>query len=68
MLSSLIKNRPAETAGATLGIAGVVTAIATGDAVVAITAASNFVPAVVTFVVEHGGLRGLFLTLWRGRS
>lgn len=64
---NLLKTRPAETAGAGAGVAGLITAIATGDWLAAATAAAAFVPACVTFIVTHGGVRGLLAALWRGR-
>lgn len=67
-LSALVKSRPAETTGAGLGVATVITAIATHDVVTLAAAAAAFAPAVVTYLATHGGIRGVIAALWHGRS
>lgn len=61
--------RPAETAGAAGTIAILVGKIAGIDdtAILAyIGAGIGLIPAVVTFVVTSGGVRGIFRAAWRG--
>jgi hypothetical protein len=56
--------RPAELTAASAGLTGLVVALAAGDTVTAAVALIGFIPAVVSFVVEHGGIRGLCAQLW----
>jgi len=61
--------RPAETAGATTGLAGALVALGVGDErAAAIALAVGVVPGIVTWLVDHGGLRGAARRLWRGNT
>lgn len=62
------KARPAETAGALAGTGGVVAAIASHNWLAVGLACAGYVPAAATFLVAHGGVRGVVRSLWRGRS
>lgn len=62
--------RPAETAG---GLFGAVTVIAAAlgasvEVVAAVGAVAGLLPALVTSLVNHGGLRGLARSIWQGRT
>lgn len=63
-----IKARPAETTGGTGGAITILAAALGADAttVAIIGAASSFAPAAVTWLVERGGLRGLYRRLVYG--
>ena len=64
---ALVARRPAETAGAAFGIAGVAAGIATQNWQAAVTAfLVGCVPAVWTFLKVNGGISGVAATLWRG--
>lgn len=63
------RSRPAETAG---GLGAVATAIALAvglstEWVGAIGITAGLVPAAVTYLVNHGGVRGVAASIWRGR-
>ena len=58
--------RPAETVGAAAGTGGIIAALAAHNWLAAALAAIGYIPALVTFVVVHGGIKGLFNTLWKG--
>ena len=60
------RNRPAEPATATAGAVALLTAVWVGNGLAAATALVGILPALVTFVVTHGGLKGCALILWRG--
>jgi hypothetical protein len=62
--------RPAETAGVGGGVVAVVAALigAPVEVVAAIAGAAGLLPAVVSWLVDHGGIRGTFTALWRGRT
>lgn len=60
------KRRPAETVAAGGGLAGLVAAIAAHNTLAAVTAAVGFVPAVVTYLFDHGGLAGVAGRLLHG--
>lgn len=60
------RTRPAETATATAGVGALLLAAWQGNYLAAFVACVGAVPAVVTFVVTHGGLKGCAATLWRG--
>lgn len=62
------KARPAEATGALAGTGGVVAAVAAHNWLAVGLACVGYVPAVVTFVVAHGGIRGVARTLWGGRA
>lgn len=64
---SIVQTRPAETLGATGGAAGIIVGIAAGNTLAAALSAIAFLPAVATFVVTHGGIRGVFSLAWRGK-
>lgn len=63
-----MKARPAETAGAAAGTVGLAAGIATHDWLAVGVACIGYVPAIVTWLVNHGGIRGALGALWRGRS
>lgn len=60
--------RPAETTTASVGLAALVWALIEGNQQAALTAAVAAIPHVVTFLVTHGGVRGVLRTLWAGRQ
>jgi hypothetical protein len=60
--------RPAETAGAVVGTGGIVASIATHNWLALGVACAGYVPAAVTYLVAHGGVRGVFRSIWGGRS
>ena len=66
---SRVRKRPAEYGG---GLAAVVVAVAyaaglSADTIAALGVAAGLVPAVVTYVVDHGGIKGTLALLWSGR-
>lgn len=67
-MRGVVQARPAETAGATVGFGGIVAGIAAHNPLAAALAASGLVPGAVTFVVAHGGVRGVLGALWRGQD
>lgn len=60
--------RPAETTGGLVGLATAITALLGGsvELVAVIGTVAGLVPAVVTYLVLHGGLLGVWRTVWRG--
>jgi len=60
------RTRPAETATASAGAVALLVAVWEGNALATVVALLGILPAIVTFVVTHGGLKGCALTLWRG--
>ena len=60
--------RPAETAGAAGGLTGLIIAIAAGDPLAAAIATAGFLPAATTYLITHGGIRGLAQRIWTGRK
>ena len=60
------KARPAETAGAAAGTGGIIAALAAHNWLAVGLAAVGYLPAVVTFVVTHGGVSGLLRSVWKG--
>lgn len=63
--------RPAESAGATGGIALIIARVAgvkDPDVLVALGALVGLIPSAVTLLVANGGVRGVARKLWRGRS
>ncbi|MEH3055481.1 MAG: hypothetical protein PGN13_16005 [Patulibacter minatonensis] len=61
--------RPAENAAGGLSAAAAVS-ILTGapePVSIALVAAAGVLPRVISFVVDHGGIRGVALLAWRGR-
>lgn len=59
--------RPAEKAGASAGgLVALVAALQGHDLVAALAAASALVPSAVTYVLTHGGVRGIARGLWSG--
>jgi hypothetical protein len=65
---SITKARPAETAGAVAGTGGIVAALTTHNWLAFGVACAGYVPAAVTFTVNHGGVSGVLRSLWKGRS
>jgi hypothetical protein len=63
---SIPKARPAETAGAVVGTGGIVAALSTHNWLALGVACAGYVPAAVTFLVTHGGIRGALSSLWKG--
>jgi hypothetical protein len=63
-----VKRRPAEIAGATGSLAGVVIAIAAGDQVAIGTAVAGLVPAAWTFCKLNGGIVGVIKIILFGRG
>lgn len=66
-----LTSRPAETAGAAGAIAGLVARVSgvrDPDTLAYITAGVGLLPAVVTTLVNSGGIRGLARLLWQGRQ
>lgn len=61
-----MKSRPAETAGAIAGTGAIGAAIVAGNWLAVGVGAIGYVPAVVTFLVTHGGIRGVLKTIWGG--
>jgi hypothetical protein len=61
--------RPAETTAAGGGLVAVVAAFlgAPVEAVAAIAAVAGLLPGAVTWLVNHGGIRGVARALWVGR-
>lgn len=62
-----MKSRPAETAGALVGTTGLVAAIASGNYLAAGVAVAGYIPALVTWLVNNGGIRGALQALWGGK-
>lgn len=65
-----IASKPAENLG-TLASTAVFAAYALGystETVTVIGVVAANVPRVVTWVVDHGGIRGVVATFWRGRA
>ena len=62
----LLQRRPAESASASLGIAGIVYGISEGNVPAAICAGAGLVPGLVTLLIANGGLRGCLRLLWSG--
>lgn len=63
-----IKARPAETAGAAVGTGGIIAALAEHNWLAFGLACAGYLPAVVTFLVTHGGVRGVARLVWKGKS
>lgn len=63
---SRARARPAETAAAGGGVAGLIAAAAAHNWLAAAIAAVGFVPSVVTLLVANGGLRGAWRRLMDG--
>lgn len=63
-----VKNRPAETTGGIAGLATAIAAIAgaSTELVAIVGTAAGLLPAVVTFLVNHGGISGVLGSLWHG--
>ena len=67
---SVVRRKPAETGG-TLGAAAVAVAYAAGcsaDTIAAVGIVAGLVPVAVTWVVDHGGVRGVARLVLDGRS
>lgn len=66
--TSLPARRPAETTGVGGGVVAVVAALLGWpvETVAAIAALAGVAPAVVTWIVARGGVRGVARLLWRG--
>lgn len=62
-----MKSRPAETAGIIAGTGGLAAAIAASNWLAIGVACVGYVPAAVTFLVNHGGVRGTLRLLWGGK-
>lgn len=61
-----MKTRPAETAGVVAGTGGIVAAVIAHQWAAIAVACAGYVPAAVTFIVAHGGVRGVLQTIWKG--
>lgn len=62
------RERPAEATAALAGTGGIAAAIATHNWLAVGLACIGYLPAAVTFLVTHGGLRGVVRLVWRGQS
>lgn len=65
-----MRSRPAETTGG-LGALATAIAVALGASTAVVAAAgiaAGLLPAAVTLLVVHGGVRGVLRALWRGRD
>ena len=60
------RDRPAETATATAGAVALLIAVWEGNMLAAAVSLVGLLPACVTFIVTHGGVRGCLARLWRG--
>jgi Na+(H+)/acetate symporter ActP len=61
------KARPAESVAGVGGLGGLIAALVADNQLAAIlSAVVGFLPAVVTYLVAHGGIRGVLRTLWGG--
>lgn len=62
--------RPAETTGGLAGLATALAALLGADTltVAVVGTAAGLLPAAVTLLVAHGGIRGVLRALWRGRA
>lgn len=60
------RTRPAETATASAGAVALLVAVWEGNSLATVVALLGVLPAIVTFITTHGGLKGCALTLWRG--
>jgi predicted lipid-binding transport protein (Tim44 family) len=62
--------RPAEATGVGGGLVAVVAALvgAPVEVVAVIAGIAGFLPAAVTWLVSHGGIRGTLSALWRGTT
>jgi hypothetical protein len=65
---SIPKARPAETAGAVAGTGGILAALTAHNSLALAVACVGYIPAAVTFLVTHGGVRGVLSSLWKGRT
>lgn len=65
----VVQHRPAEATGGVGALATAIAAIAGADVevVAAVGIAAGLLPAVVTYMVDHGGLLGTFRLILRGR-
>lgn len=63
------RRRPAETAGAAGGVATILAAAlgANTTTVAVIGAVAGALPGAVTWLVGHGGIRGVARAIWSGR-
>jgi hypothetical protein len=59
----LVRRRPAEACGVAGGFTGAIVAIAYGDTRTGIAAIAGFLPVAVTYIVDQGGVRGLWRRL-----
>lgn len=64
------QHRPAEVTGGLAALATAITALAGGgvELVTIIGTAAGLLPAVVTYLVSHGGLLGVWHEILRGRA
>ncbi|EHN09196.1 hypothetical protein PAI11_40030 [Patulibacter medicamentivorans] len=64
-----MKRRPAETTAAGGGLLAVVAALLglPVEVVAAIAAVGGALPGVVSWLVDHGGVRGVLRAVWAGR-
>lgn len=53
------RRRPAETAAGGVGLGALIVAIASGDTLAAVIALVGAIPAIVTYLNDNGGLRGI---------
>lgn len=65
-----MKSRPAETAGgAGSGVVALAVAVGASRPVVAVVGVlAGLVPALVTLLVNTGGIRGAITLIWKGRQ
>ena len=66
--SGIVRRRPAESTAAAGGLAGLAVAITAGDSVTVAVALLGFLPACVTYIVGHGGIRGVVNIFLKGTS
>jgi hypothetical protein len=66
-----VKGRPAETSSAAGSLAlvlAVVLGVRSPTTLAAIGVVIGLIPAAVTLLVVHGGIRGVLRLIWRGRG
>lgn len=62
----MTKGRPAETITGVGGLGAIVAGVVAHQWPVVVTGCLGFVPGAVTFVVTHGGLKGMLNSIWKG--
>lgn len=68
--TAVAASRPAETTGGLAGLATAVAALlgASVETVAIVGTVAGLLPAAVTLLVAHGGVRGVLRGLWAGRA